>query len=108
MLTGCASQQSQSLYRWGEYENLIYTMYKRPGEAEPGRQVQQLSADIERTEAEGKQVPPGVHAQLGYMQYMQGNAGEAAEQFAIERRLYPESTTFMTTFIERIERGSGS
>lgn len=105
VLAGCATQP-EPLYRWGEYENLLYTMYTRPGAAEPGLQVQKLSADIERTEAEGKRVPPGVHAQLGYMQYMRGNANEAAEQFAIERRLYPESAAFMTTFIERIDNGS--
>lgn len=104
-LAGCATQQ-QPLYRWGEYESLVYKMYAKPGEAEPGLQVQKLSADIERTQAEGKRVPPGVHAQLGYMQFLQGNDGEAVEEFAIERRLYPESATFMDTFIERLEAGS--
>ena len=104
-LAGCAAQQ-QPLYRWGEYENLVYAMYMKPGEAEPGVQAQKLRADIERSEAEGKRVPPGVHAQLGYMNYMQGNEAGAAEQFAIERQLYPESSAFMTTFIERIQKGS--
>lgn len=106
LLSGCAAQQTQPLYRWGEYENLVYKMYTRPGEAEPGLQVEKLSADIERTIAEGKRVPPGVHAQLGYMQFLQGNDGQAAEEFATERRLYPESVTFMDTFIERLEAGS--
>ena len=106
LLSGCAAQQTQPLYRWGEYESLVYKMYKKPGEAEPGLQVQKLSADIERTMAEGKRVPPGVHAQLGYMQFLQGNDDAAAEEFATERRLYPESVTFMNTFIERLEAGS--
>ncbi|MES1941327.1 putative lipoprotein [Salinisphaera sp. T5B8] len=105
VLSGCVTQP-EPLYRWGEYEQLIYTMYTQPGAAEPGLQVQKLQADIQRSEAEGKRVPPGVHAQLGYMQYMQGNEAAAVDQFAIERRLYPESSAFMTTFIERIETGS--
>ncbi|ERJ18447.1 Putative lipoprotein [Salinisphaera shabanensis E1L3A] len=105
LLAGCVTQP-EPLYRWGEYENLIYTMYMQPGAAEPGLQVQKLRADIERSEAEGKRVPPGVHAQLGYMQYMQGNEADAVEEFAVERRLYPESSDFMTTFIERIDNGS--
>ena len=106
LLAGCAAQQAQPLYRWGEYESLVYKMYAKPGEAEPGLQVQKLSADIERTQAEGKRVPPGVHAQLGYMQFLQGNESQAVEEFAIERRLYPESATFMDTFIERLKTGS--
>ena len=105
LLAGCVTQP-EPLYRWGEYENLIYTMYMQPGAAEPGVQAQKLRADIERSEAEGKRVPPGVHAHLGYMNYMQGNEAGAAEQFAIERQLYPESSAFMTTFIERIQKGS--
>ena len=105
VLSGCVTQP-EPLYRWGEYEQLIYTMYTQPGAAEPGLQVQKLQADIQRSEAEGKRVPPGVHAQLGYMQYMQGNEAAAVDQFAMERRLYPESDAFMTTFIERLETGS--
>lgn len=105
--TGCANLQGpQPLYRWGDYETLIYQMYEQPGAAEPGLQVQKLSADIERTIATGKRVPPGVHAHLGYMQYLQGNTNQALQEFVTERELYPESARFMNTFIDRIREGS--
>ncbi|MES1926589.1 DUF4810 domain-containing protein [Salinisphaera sp. T31B1] len=103
-LSACV-QRPQPLYRWGSYETLVYQMYEQPGKAEPGAQVQQLTADIERAQAEGKRVPPGVHAHLGYMHFMQGDTDAAADEFATERALYPESDTFMTTFLSRLQTG---
>lgn len=101
--SGCVAQK-QPLYRWGVYEPLIYQQYTRPGTAEPGIQVDKLSADIERTQAEGKRVPPGEHAHLGYMQYQIGNVDEAIAEFQTERALYPESTTLMDRLIARARR----
>jgi len=102
LLAGCATQK-QPLYRWGDYEPLIYQQYAKPGKAEPGIQVDKLSADIERTQAEGKRVPPGEHAQLGFMEYQIGNIDAAATQFGLERQLYPESTVFMNTILARLK-----
>lgn len=103
--SGCVAQK-QPLYRWGAYEPLIYQQYTKPGTAEPGIQVDKLSADIERTRAEGKRVPPGEHAHLGYMQYQIGNVDQAIAEFQTERALYPESATLMDRLIARA-RGNG-
>ena len=104
ILSACA-QSKPPLYRWGAYENLLYDMYARPGKAEPGVQIARLTEDIERTHAEGKRVPPGVHAHLGYMYYTQGNETAALEEFATERELFPESATFIDGMESRL-RGS--
>ncbi len=104
LLSGCATQKKEPLYRWGVYEQLIHDMYVKPGEAEPGVQVEKLSADLERTLAEGKQVPPGVHAHLGYMYYMQGNEGAAMDEFAQEQALFPESSVFIQGMVGRLRR----
>lgn len=106
LVSGCAAQHKPPLYRWGDYQTLIYQQYVHPGKAEPNVQVDKLSADIQRTQAEGKRVPPGEHAQLGYMEYQIGNAGQAAAQFALERTLYPESSVFMTTILKRLRSGA--
>lgn len=105
LVSGCAAQHKPPLYRWGDYQTLIYQQYVQPGKAEPNIQVDKLSADIQKTQAEGKRVPPGEHAQLGYMEYQIGNANQAAAQFAIERKLYPESSVFMTTILKRLHAG---
>ncbi|GAB3672553.1 DUF4810 domain-containing protein [Salinisphaera aquimarina] len=107
-VTGCASQGKQPLYRWGGYQSLIYQQYVKPGTAEPGIQVDKLSADIERTQAEGKRVPPGEHAHLGYMQYQIGNTDQAVQEFQVERNVYPESATLMDRLINRARAGGGS
>lgn len=104
LLAGCVAQK-QPLYRWGDYEPLIYQQYAKPGKAEPGIQVDKLNADIERTQAEGKRVPPGEHAQLGFMEYQIGNVDAAATQFELERQLFPESTVFMNTILQRLKTG---
>ena len=75
LAAGCAQQPY--IYRWGVYEELVYEMYAKPGKADPGTQVAKLSEDIARTEAQGGRVPPGVHAHLGYMYYLQGNRDAA-------------------------------
>lgn len=98
--SGCVAPK-QPLYRWGEYEPLIYQQYTQPGKAEPGAQVDRLSADIQRTLSAGKRVPPGEHAQLGYMQYQIGNVDQAIAEFQTERALYPESATLMDRLIAR-------
>lgn len=100
-VAGCT--QKPQIYRWGIYQNLIYQMYMEPGTADPGTQAAKLSEDIRRTEAEGKRVPPGVHAHLGYVYYSLGNTGLAAEQFAAERTLFPESSTFIDEILHRLE-----
>lgn len=100
--SGCATQKPP-LYRWGAYEQLVYQMYAEPGKAEPGMQVAKLSEDIGRTQAEGKRVPPGVYAHLGYMHYLQGNQGAAMSAFAAEKALFPESAVFVDAILNRLK-----
>lgn len=91
------------LYHWGHYEGLVYEMYASPGEAEPAEQIDELTEDIATAQAKGRLVPPGVHAHLGYMYLQQGNAAAACDQFAIEKRLFPESTVFMDRLLAQME-----
>ena len=91
---GCA--EKPQIYRWGAYEELVYDMYAKPGTADPDTQVASLSEDITRTQSEGKRVPPGVHAHLGYMYYLSGDTAAALDEFATERALFPESENSST------------
>jgi len=100
--SGCA--EKPQIYRWGIYEELVYNMYAKPGTADADMQVISLSQDITRTESQGKRVPPGVHAHLGYMYYLSGDAEAALEEFATERALFPESATFIDGMIERLRK----
>jgi hypothetical protein len=102
LMSGCT--RKQPIYRWGVYEPLLYDMYAKPGKADPGTQVAKLSEDIERTKAEGKRVPPGVHAHLGYMYYLQGRPDDAQAEFETERELFPESSTFVDGILKRLRK----
>jgi len=99
-LPGCSTRKP--LYQWGEYEDLVYDMYVKPGEADPATQVAKLTEDIQKMHDAGYQAPPGIHAHLGYMQYLQGNAGVAITEFEIEKTLYPESSVFIDGLIRRL------
>lgn len=101
LISGCATKKSP-IYQWGVYEQLVYEMYAKPGKAEPGTQVAKLSEDVERAQVEDKRVPPGVHAHLGWMYYIQGNAGAAYNEFVIERELFPESAVFIDGILKRL------
>lgn len=98
-IAGCAPKP---LYYWGRYETLLYEMYAKPGQADPATQIAQLSEDIERAQANGQRVPPGVHAHLGYMQFLSGDLAKARAEFETEKRLYSESATFMDRLIGRM------
>ena len=102
LLSSCTQQQT--IYRWGVYESLLYNMYAKPGKADPGTQVATLAEDIERTQAEGQRVPPGVHAHLGYMYYLQGRIADAQAEFETERHLFPESSTFIDGILRRLRK----
>ena len=103
-LLGASACAPQTLYRWGSYEQLVYDMYANPGKADPATQIAKLSADVEQTKAAGKNVPPGVHAHLGYLYYTQGQVAEAAEELTLEKQLFPESTVFVDGMLARMNR----
>jgi hypothetical protein len=103
---GCA-EPPPTIYGWGVYEDLVYQMYAEPGAADPNTQIVRLSEDITRIEGEGKRVPPGVHAHLGYMYYLSGNTDAAFAELATERELFPESATFIDGIFARLQRSDG-
>jgi hypothetical protein len=98
----CGCTKPAPIYRWGNYENVVYATYAYPGTADPTTSVALLSEDIERTSAEGKRVPPGVHAHLGFLYYSQGRADAARGHFEMERELFPESAIFIDGILEKM------
>ena len=100
-LSGCVTPDPP-LYRWGEYENLIYAGYKNPGSSDPVTDANILAEDMARTEAEGMQVPPGVRVHLGYLYFAQGRDSEARALFEQERKVFPESQVFIDGLLSRL------
>ena len=101
LLGGCVTPEPP-LYRWGEYENILYRGYKNSGGSDPVNDAILLAEDIARTEAEGMQVPPGVRIHLGYLYFVQGRTDEARALFEMEREIFPESGVFVDGLLARM------
>jgi len=96
---GCASHSS--LYYWGEYEELVYEMYNKPGSATPEVQIDKLTRDIQKADSRGIPVPPGVFAHLGFMYAAVGNQDDAITSFNEEKERFPESHVLVNGMISR-------
>jgi hypothetical protein len=106
LLSACAEPGPRPpAYAWGGYEDLIYAMYAKPGEATPEVQIERLSASLQEGESKDLKAGPGVYAHLGYMQYLTGNVDAARDAFEREKGLYPESTAFMDRLLTQLEQG---
>lgn len=92
LLTGCAAP---TLYTWGHYEELIYVSYAAPGKLSPEMQVAKLEEDYQKARATNKRMPPGWHAQLGYLYFQLGKMDQAHQEFLTEKAEFPESAVFI-------------
>lgn len=98
LLGACAPVQ-QPLYYWGNYQSALYQHHK-DGMTDYAAQTSEMEAILQRAQAQGKSVPPGLHAHLGMLYFNTGREIEAREQFAMERQLFPESAHFVSFVIK--------
>lgn len=97
-MTGCVSKPP-TLYHWGQYEQLLYSSYKKPGELSPQAQINILNDDLIKAQAAGQDVPPGVYGQLGYLYFSTGDFTAAEKALNMEKQLFPESAHFIDGLI---------
>jgi hypothetical protein len=79
LATTAGCNAPRGLYAWGSYEEAAYETCR--GHGDPARlseTIRDLSADIERARVEGRLVPPGAHAHVGYLHSLAGNGESAA------------------------------
>ena len=100
---GCASAPDD-LYYWGSYEDALYDMYLKPGNASLTDQILRMEEQIEQAAAKGKPVPPGVHSHLGYLYINDGDYGAAVIHFQREKENFPESTDFIDGILRRMKK----
>lgn len=95
LLTGCATQVTEAGYFWGNYSTTLYDYTKSPSEETLEAHVTELREIIEASDERELKVPPGIHAELGFMLSKQGKDELAPQHFAQEIELYPESRIFI-------------
>lgn len=92
-LVGCA-QPPKPLYQWDGYQAAVYQYLKTNG-GEPGAQIAQLEAQIEKNRVGGVASPPGMRAHLALLHSKMGNDAAAASHLETERTLFPESAAYI-------------
>lgn len=92
LLSACAPQQN-SLYHWGDYDDIVYSHYNDEGNY--SKQEENLQKIISQAQKTGKAIAPGIYGHLGLVLLKQGRQEEANKAFQEEQRLHPESQTFM-------------
>jgi len=99
-LCGCG-RHAATLYQWGSYEPLLYTGFERY--EPPVRQLAVMERESEQCAQSGRRLPPGWHAQMGYLYYQNGAREAARVAFMREKELYPESARFMDRLLKALE-----
>jgi hypothetical protein len=102
-LAGCASR-TPNLYTWGNYEDLVYTAHSSPGSVPPEKQIEILEADFHKAVANNEQMPPGWHANLGYLYIQIGRMDEGRRELLNEKTQFPESGVFVDRLLANLKK----
>jgi hypothetical protein len=95
VLSGCAAQVTEAGYYWGNYANTLYAYAKSPSDETLAQHVAELESIIVESRERELKVPPGVLAELGYIEAAKGNNDTALAHYEAEMQLYPESRVFL-------------
>lgn len=98
LLAGCATV-TEAGYYWGDYSTSLYRLTKDPSKDTLAAHVTTLEKMIEEADRRGLRVPPGIHAELGYLKGKQGDQAARDRHFVLEIRLYPEARVFAEKLI---------
>lgn len=100
LLAGCQSAP-KTMYQWDAYQPQVYQHFK--GES-PDQQIAILEKDLQTMNAKGTLPPPGYHAHLGLLYSIAGKGDLVAPQFENEKKLFPESSTYMDFLLNKIKK----
>ena len=101
LLSGCAAAP-KTLYGWDGYQPQVYQHLK--GES-PDLQIAAMETALQTMSAKGKSAPPGFHAHLGMLYSISGKPDQVVAQFEDEKKLFPESATYMDFLLAKMNKG---
>lgn len=102
-ITGCTGV-SEAGYYWGNYATTLYQYKKDPSPESLAQHEEELNNIINYSNENSLKVPPGILAELGYIEQQRGNQTMAISYFEQEMAVYPESRLFL----ERLTSGASS
>jgi hypothetical protein len=101
LLSGCQTAP-KTLYQWEGYQSQVYQNLK--GES-PEQQIAAMEKDLQVIGAKGNHAPPGFHAHLGMLYSVAGKPDQVVAQFEDEKKLFPESATYMDFLLSKMKKG---
>jgi hypothetical protein len=101
MLSACQTAP-KTLYQWEGYQPQVYQHFKG---GSPDQQIAVLEKDLQTIDAKGNLPPPGYHAHLGLLYALAGRQDEVVTQFAMEKKLFPESAAYMDFLLKSAKKG---
>lgn len=91
-------------YTWGEYDYALYDFYQSPENRGTYRTALEEVMD---DASDSRPVPPGLYAELGYIELEDGNTERAIHMFQLEMQTWPESAVLMTRMIRAARTTAG-
>jgi hypothetical protein len=102
LLAGCVTQQT--IYGWGQYEDLIYASYLSPQDVPAEKQIEILEKDYQVARSTNHRMPPGWHAHLATLYYHVGKLDQAHQELLTEKAEFPESGMFVDRLIANLKK----
>ena len=100
-VSACASNNAN--YYWGDYEATLYEKYQSADGMTPQEELARLLLVVEKAQASGKKIGPGVNLHIA-MLYAQAGSLDAAQQFVkAEEALYPMSRQFTKSIFKKVK-----
>lgn len=93
-LAGCQTVTPAGYY-WGNYSKTLYAYTKSPSQETLAEHTAELQRIIEEAQKRNLRVPPGIHAELGYIEARRGDSALAMAHYQSEMQQYPESRAFV-------------
>jgi hypothetical protein len=104
----CARGPSRT-YLWSGYQWSAYSGNQiNQGGPESSKFEATLERIIQKSDASGRKIAPGILAEYGYLLLKRGDAAEAIPYFEREAQEWPESEPFMRWVIEQAREVAGS
>ena len=105
---GCGRRDTRAHY-WSSYQWSAYSGNQiNRGGPESQRFEQTLQRIIERSDAAGRKIGPGIPAEYGYLLWKRGETESAIPYFEREAEEWPESEVFMRWVIGEAREAAGS
>lgn len=97
----CTTQQT--LYSWSDYERRSFDYVKDDTEKNLDELLTAYEKMVNQQTGLRKTPPPGVCADYGFLLVKKGKTAEGVQMLKQEIALYPESSTFISRIIKKLE-----